>query len=265
MRKGLKNALILLLAPLAAACAISGQGSSSPGISDGGSSMTDASSTPPSPSKEEAIEELKASADRFIEGYGFLLLANGEEATAYSTSGDEVAWLFDTPMGDWSEDKYNILTLHTSLEEVIATFGFPRFNGLSGVASVDYLEDGGDVFRLTFNSDLLLIEKQRIDYADGGWLWDPDSPTTMSREQKLTIPLWTEMTEVVEEYGKPLYMPIDVNISYAVYSSPGEPGGKILLHLTFTQGHIFAYGGFNEETDDPEIVEIPDVPDWPLK
>ena len=87
----------------------------------------------------------------------------------------------------------------------------------------------------------------------------------MSREQKLTIPLWTEMTEVVEEYGKPLYMPIDVNISYAVYSSPEEPIGKILLHLTFTQGHIFAYGGFNEETDDPEIVEIPDVPDWPLE
>lgn len=58
----------------------------------------------------------------------------------------------------------------------------PRFNGLSGVASVDYLEDGGEVF-----------------------------------------------------------------------------------HLTFSQGHIFAYGGFNEETDDPEIVEIPDVPDWPLE
>lgn len=265
MRKGLKNTLILLLAPLTAACAISGQGSSSPVVSGGGSSQTDTSSTPPSPSKDEMIEEMKASADRFIEGYGFLLLANGEEATAYSTSGEELAWLFDTPMGEWNEDKYNILTLHTSLEEVIAIFGFPRFNGLSGVASVDYLEDGGEVFRLTFNSDLLLIEKQRIDYADGGWLWDPDSPATMSREQKLTIPLWTEMTEVVEEYGKPLYMPIDVNISYAVYSSPEEPIGKILLHLTFTQGHIFAYGGFNEETDDPEIVEIPDVPDWPLE
>lgn len=119
---------------------------------------------------------------------------------------------------------------------------FPRFNGLSGVASVDYLEDGGDVFRLTFNSDLLLIEKQRIDYAYGGWLWDPDSPATLSREQKLAIPLWTEMTEVVEEYGKPLYREIS-NIDYAVYSSPEEPGGKILLHLTFTQGHIFAYGG----------------------
>ena len=264
MRKGLKNIFILLLGPLTAACTISGQGSSSPAGSGGGSSLTDPSSTPPSPSKDDAIEELKDSADRFIEGYGFLLLANGEEATAYSTSGDEVAWLFDTPMGDWSKDKYNILTLHTSLEEVIATFGFPRFNGLSGVASVDYLEDGGEVFRLTFNSDLLLIQKQRIDYADGEWLWDPDSPATMSREQKLTIPLWTEMTEVVEEFGKPLYREIS-NIDYAVYSSPKEPGGKILLHLTFTQGHIFAYGGFNEETDDPEIVEIPDVPDWPLE
>ena len=92
---------------------------------------------------------------------------------------------------------------------------FPRFNGLSGVASVDYLEDGGEVFHLTFNSDLLLIEKQRIDYA--------------------------------------------------VYSSPEEPIGKILLHLTFTQWHIFGYGGFNEETDDPEIVEIQDFPDWPLE
>ena len=120
MRKGLKNTLILLLAPLMASCAISGQGSSSPAGSESESSLTDASSTPPSPSKEEAIEELKDSADRFIEGYGFLLLASGEEATAYSTSGEEPTWLFDTPMGDWSEDKYNILTLHTSLEEVIA-------------------------------------------------------------------------------------------------------------------------------------------------
>ena len=73
------------------------------------------------------------------------------------------------------------------------------------------------------------------------------------------------MTEVVEEYGKPLFMPINLSIPYAVYLSPSEPGGYILLHIYFTQGHIFADGGFNEVTDDSEIVETPDVPDWPLE